>query len=36
MTTNPKPAELPVRLFNDGAAWEARLAKQHATILRSE
>ena len=28
--TNPKPAELPVRLFKDAAAWEAWLAKQHA------
>ena len=28
--TNPKPAELPVRLFKDDAAWEAWLAKQHA------
>ncbi|MGE5100918.1 MAG: YdeI/OmpD-associated family protein, partial [Deltaproteobacteria bacterium] len=28
--TNSKPAELPVRLFTDGAAWEAWLAKQHA------
>ena len=25
-----QPAELPVRLFKDGAAWEAWLAKQHA------
>ena len=23
--TNPKPAELPVRLFKDDAAWEAWL-----------
>jgi uncharacterized protein YdeI (YjbR/CyaY-like superfamily) len=28
--TNPKPAELPVRLFEDAGAWEAWLAKQHA------
>jgi len=28
--TNPKPAELPVRLFKDAAAWEAWLARQHA------
>ena len=28
--TNHKPPELPVRLFKDGAAWEAWLAKQHA------
>ncbi len=28
--TNPKPAELPVRLFKDRAAWEAWLARQHA------
>jgi uncharacterized protein YdeI (YjbR/CyaY-like superfamily) len=28
--TNPKPAELPLRLFKDDAAWEAWLAKQHA------
>ena len=28
--TNPKPAELPVRLFKDDAAWEAWLAKQRA------
>jgi uncharacterized protein YdeI (YjbR/CyaY-like superfamily) len=28
--TKPKPAELPVRLFKDDAAWEAWLAKQHA------
>src|SRR5258708_20592792 len=28
--TTPKPAELPVRLFKDDAAWEAWLAKQHA------
>ncbi len=28
--TRPKPAELPVRLFKDGAAWEAWLARQHA------
>src|SRR5258708_16179518 len=28
--TNPKPAELPVRLFKDDAAWEAWLATQHA------
>ena len=28
--TNPKPAELPVRLFKDDAAWEAWLARQHA------
>jgi hypothetical protein len=27
--TNPKPAELPVRLFKDDDAWEAWLAKQH-------
>ena len=27
--TSPKPAELPVRLFKDDAAWEAWLAKQH-------
>src|SRR5437763_12885062 len=26
----PKPAELPVRLFKDAAAWEAWLARQHA------
>src|SRR5215218_1887552 len=25
-----KPAELPVRLFEDDAAWEAWLVKQHA------
>src|SRR5205809_6034771 len=28
--TKPKPAELPVRLFKDDAAWEAWLAKQVA------
>src|SRR5947209_9157184 len=28
--TTAKPAELPVRLFKDAAAWEAWLAKQHA------
>ena len=28
--SNPRPAELPVRLFEDAAAWEAWLAKQHA------
>lgn len=28
--TNPKTAELPVRLFKDAAAWEAWLARQHA------
>jgi uncharacterized protein YdeI (YjbR/CyaY-like superfamily) len=28
--TKPAPAELPVRLFKDAAAWEAWLAKQHA------
>lgn len=28
--TNPKFAELPVRLFKDAAAWEAWLAKHHA------
>jgi uncharacterized protein YdeI (YjbR/CyaY-like superfamily) len=28
--TKPTPAELPVRLFKDAAAWEAWLAKQHA------
>src|SRR5258707_15542711 len=27
---NPNPAELPVRLFKDDAAWEAWLTKQHA------
>jgi uncharacterized protein YdeI (YjbR/CyaY-like superfamily) len=27
---DPKPAELPVRLFKDAAAWEVWLAKQHA------
>ena len=29
--TNSKPAELPVRLFRDDAAWEAWLAREHAT-----
>ena len=29
--TKPKSVELPVRLFKDGAAWEAWLAKQHST-----
>src|SRR5438132_1198137 len=28
--SNAKPAELPVRLFKDAAAWEAWLARQHA------
>ena len=28
--TNTKPAELPVRLFKDDAAWETWLAKEHA------
>src|ERR1043165_6730211 len=28
--TKATPAELPVRLFKDDAAWEAWLAKQHA------
>ena len=28
--TSSTPAELPVRLFKDDAAWEAWLAKQHA------
>ena len=28
--TNRKPAELPVRLFKDDAAWEAWLAREHA------
>lgn len=28
--TKPKPAELPVRLFKDAAAWEAWLARHHA------
>src|SRR6476469_58633 len=28
--TSPKPAELPVRLFKNDAAWDAWLAKQHA------
>src|SRR3954466_984729 len=28
--TSAKPAELPVRLFKDDAAWEAWLAKEHA------
>jgi uncharacterized protein YdeI (YjbR/CyaY-like superfamily) len=28
--TKPKPAELPVRLFRDDAAWEAWLSKEHA------
>jgi uncharacterized protein YdeI (YjbR/CyaY-like superfamily) len=28
--SKPKPAELPVRLFRDAAAWEAWLARQHA------
>ena len=28
--TNPKPGELPVRLFKDDGAWEAWLAKQYA------
>jgi len=27
--TNPTPADLPVRLFKDDAAWEAWLARQH-------
>ena len=27
--TNPRTVELPVRLFKDGAAWEAWLARQH-------
>lgn len=29
--TSPKSAELPVRLFKDDTAWEAWLARQHAT-----
>ena len=29
--SNPKPAELPVRLFKDAESWEAWLAKQHAS-----
>jgi len=28
--TSPRSAELPVRLFEDGAAWEAWLAREHA------
>src|SRR5437763_1766156 len=28
--TKPTPAQLPVPLFKDAAAWEAWLAKQHA------
>lgn len=29
--TSPNRAALPVRLFKDDAAWEAWLARQHAT-----